>query len=188
MFRKSFLQALLFGLVVSLPVSLVLGADRSEPKKSTDKLSSADEKFVKEAAAGGLMEVELGKMAADKGTNEKVKDFGQQMQKDHGKANDELKTLAANKGVKIPTTLEGKQKKTVDRLSKLSGSEFDRQYIRAMIDDHKDDLKAFEREADKAKDPDVKQFSSKYAPIIKQHLEMAQTAGEQLKSASKQAR
>ncbi len=188
MFTKPFVQVLIFGLVVSLPAGLVLAADQSEPKKTTDKLSSSDEKFVKEAAAGGMMEVELGKIAADKSTNDKVKAFGRQMQEDHGKANEELKAIAANKGVKIPMTLEGKQKKTVDRLSKLSGSEFDRQYTRTMIEDHKEDLKVFEREADKAKDPDLKQFAGKYAPIIKKHLEMVQTTGEQLKGASKETR
>jgi putative membrane protein len=186
MFNKSFGQLLVFGFAVSLPISLAMAADKTAPK--TDKLSSADEKFVKEAAAGGMMEVELGKLAVDKSANDKVKAFGRQMQEDHGKANEELKTLAANKGVKIPNALEGKQKRTVDRLSKLSGAEFDRQYMRTMIEDHKEDLKAFEREADKAKDSDVKQFASKFAPVIKKHLDMAQTTGEQLKVASKPAR
>ena len=123
MLGKTSFHALVFGLLLSLPISLTLAADRND-LKSTDKLSSADEKFVKEAAAGGMMEVELGKIAADKAANDKVKAFGRQMQEDHGKANEELKTLAANKGVKIPTALEGKQKRTVDRLAKLSGAEF----------------------------------------------------------------
>ena len=166
---------------------LLLAADKSEPMKSAAKLSGADEKFVKEAAAGGMREVELGKIAAEKAVNDKVKAFGRQMQEDHGKANEELKTLAANKGVQIPTALEGKHKKTIDRFSKLSGSEFDRQYRRTMIED-KEDLKAFQREADKGQDPDVKRFAGKYVPMIKKHLEMAQTTGEQLKVASKQSR
>ena len=184
MFKRSFVQALLFGLIVSLPPGLVLAADKTEP----NKLSGADEKFVKEAAAGGMMEVELGKMAADKAINDKVKAFGRQMQDDHGKANEELKTVAASKSTQIPTALEGKQKRAVDRLSKLSGPEFDRQYMRMMIDDHKEDLKAFQREADKGKDPEVKQFASKFVPMIKQHSEMAQATGEQLKVAAKQTR
>ena len=174
MFRKRLVETLAVGIMLGLPLSVLVAAD---------KLSSTDEKFVKEAAAGGMMEVELGKIAVDKGSNDKVKAFGRQMQEDHGKANEELKALAASKEVKIPTALEGKQKKTVDRLSKLSGADFDRQYMRTMIEDHKEDLKAFQREADKAKDPDVKQFSSKFAPMIKKHLEMAQTTGEQLKVA-----
>jgi putative membrane protein len=172
------------GLVLSLPTGFAFAAG----VKNDSKVPSADAKFVKDAAAGGMMEVELGKIAAEKGVNDKVKAFGRQMQEDHGKANEELKTIAANKGVQIPQALEGKQKKTVDRLSKLSGPEFDRQYTRTMIEDHKEGLKAFQREADKGKDPDVKQFASKYVPMIKKHLEMAQTTAEQLKVASKETR
>ena len=89
MFKRQLIQLLMFGLIVSLPATLVLAADKTEPK-SAAKLSSADEKFVKEAAAGGMMEVELGKIAAEKAVNDKVKVFGQQMQEDHGKANEEL--------------------------------------------------------------------------------------------------
>jgi hypothetical protein len=73
MFNKSFGQLLVFGFAVSLPISLAMAADKTAPK--TDKLSSADEKFVKEAAAGGMMEVELGKLAVDKSANDKVKGF-----------------------------------------------------------------------------------------------------------------
>ena len=181
MVKRPLVQLFLFCFITSFPISLVVAAD----KGNSSNLSRADQNFVKEAAAGGMMEVELGKIAAEKATNDKVKAFGRQMQKDHGKAAEELKTIAASKGVQIPTALEGKQKKTVDRLSKLSGPEFDRQYIRAMVEDHKEDLKAFQREADKAKDPDLKQFAEKYVPMIKNHLEMAQTTGEQLKVASK---
>jgi putative membrane protein len=181
MCKKLFVQVLMFGIIVSLPAGFALAADQSESNNSANKLSSADERFVKDGAAGGMMEVELGKIAAEQGANEGVKAFGRRMQKDHSKANEELKTLAAGKNVQIPTTLEGKQKRTVDRLSKLSGSEFDRQYMRTMVDDHKQDVKAFEREANKAKDPNVKQFASKYAPVLKEHLELAQTTEKQLK-------
>ena len=180
MFKSTAVRILAVGLVLSLPTAFALAAGA----KSDSKVPSADEQFLKDAAAGGMMEVELGKIAADKAVNDQVKAFGRQMQQDHGKANDELKTLAANKGVQIPAALAGKPKRTVDRLSKLSNAEFDRQYIRTMIDDHKDDLKAFQREADKGKDPDVKQFASKYVPMIQNHLEMAQATGKQLKVAS----
>jgi putative membrane protein len=180
MFKSTAVRILAVGLVLSLPTAFALAAGA----KSDSKVPSADEQFLKDAAAGGMMEVELGKIAADKAVNDQVKAFGRQMQQDHGKANDELKTLAASKGVQIPTALTGKHKRTVDRLSKLSNAEFDRQYMRTMIDDHKEDLKAFQREADKGKDPDVKQFASKYVPMIQNHLEMAQATGKQLKVAS----
>jgi putative membrane protein len=183
---KNTVRILGVGLFLTLPTAFALAAGTN----SDNKVPSADAQFLKDAAAGGMMEVELGKIAADKAVNDQVKAFGRQMQEDHGKANDELKTLAASKGVQIPTTLTGKHKRTVDRFSKLSNAEFDRQYMRTMIDDHKEDLKAFEREADKGKDPDVKQFAGKYVPMIKNHLEMAQATGKQLKvaSLSKQSR
>jgi putative membrane protein len=180
MFKSTAVRIFAVGLALSLPAGFALAAGA----KSDSKVPSADEQFLKDAAAGGMMEVELGKIAADKAVNDQVKAFGRQMQEDHGKANDELKTLAASTGVQIPTALAGKHKKTVDRLSKLSNTEFDRQYMRTMIDDHKEDLKAFQREADKGKDPDVKQFASKYVPMIQNHLEMAQATGKQLKVAS----
>jgi putative membrane protein len=172
-------------LVLVLPWGLVMAASDKGDSKKSDKLSKDDERFIKEAAAGGMMEVELGKMAAGKATNDKVKEFGRRMQEDHGKANDQLKSLAANKGVEIPKALEGKHKTTVDRLSKLSGEEFDRQYMRAMIDDHKEDLRKFEREADKGKDTQVKQFASKHVPILKKHLELAEATGQEVKATSK---
>lgn len=183
-------KVLAIALALFLPAGLSLAADtkserktdtKSERKKSESKLSKDDERFVKDAAAGGMLEVDLGKMAAEKAASDQVKEFGRRMQEDHGKANAELKTIAANKGVELPKALEGKHKKTVDRLSKLSGEEFDRQYMRAMVEAHEEDLKKFEREAEKGKDPDLKQFASKHAPVIKQHLELAKTTEQHVK-------
>jgi putative membrane protein len=183
-------QTLVLSLVLALPLGVATAAsEKGEASKSDTrkdaKVSRSDQKFIKDAAAGGMMEVELGKIAADKATNDKVKEFGRRMQEDHSKANDELKKIAAEKGVEIPTALEGKHKKTVDRLSKLSGEEFDRQYMRAMVDDHKEDLQKFQREADKGNDPAVKQFASKHVPVLKKHLELAQTTNKELRATSK---
>jgi putative membrane protein len=150
------------------------------------KLSSSDASFIGEAAAGGMMEVELGKLATEKASKEKMKDFGRRMEEDHSKANSELKQLASDKGVKLPTALEGKEKSAVERLSQLSGAEFDREYMRAMIADHKQDVSKFESAASKANDPDVTQFASKALPTLKKHLQMAETTGREVKaSASK---
>jgi putative membrane protein len=187
MLSPASVQILVLSLVLVFPLGVARAAsEKGETSKSdTKKVSRADQRFIKDAAAGGMMEVELGKVAADKATNDKVKQFGRRMQEDHSKANDELKKIAAEKGVEVPTALEGKHKKTVDRLSKLSGEDFDRQYMRAMVDDHKEDLEKFQREADKGTDPAVKQFASKHVPILKQHLELAQTTNKELRAASK---
>ena len=171
--QRSLVKFLMLGMVLSWSAPAVASADKNEAKIDS-KVSRADEKFVREATEGGLMEVELGKIAAEKATHEQVKAFARQIQEDHDKANEELKTIAATKGIELRQSLQGKHKRTVGRFSKLSGAEFDRQYMRLMIDDHKHDLEKFQREADNGKDPDIKQFASKLIPVLKKHLEMAQ--------------
>ncbi|HTL30128.1 MAG TPA: DUF4142 domain-containing protein, partial [Tepidisphaeraceae bacterium] len=120
------------------------------------KMDKGDMKFIKEACVGGETEVALGKLAAEKATSADVKAFGQKMADDHGKANDELKSLAQTKNVTLPTEIDAKHKAVVDRLSKLSGEAFDRAYMQAMLKDHRADISEFNRESKSGKDPDVK--------------------------------
>src|SRR5690349_3627449 len=100
---------------------------------TTAQLAGAEQAFIKEAATGGLMEVELGKLAAEKASSAEVKQFGQRMVDDHGKANQQLSTIAQQKNVQVPTELTGKAKSDYDRLSKLSGEQFDRAYMQLMV-------------------------------------------------------
>jgi putative membrane protein len=141
---------------------------------SDSKLAKDDETFLKEAAQGGQMEVQLGDIAAKKAVHDQVKAFGRRMKDDHSKVNKELMSLAKKKNVELPKNLEGKYKDEVERLTKLSGEEFDREYMQAMVKDHEEDIKAFDNAAKNAKDPDVKSFASKHLPTLKQHLELAQ--------------
>ena len=154
-------------------------------KESKSKLPSGEERFMKEAASGGLMEVELGKIAAEKGSHQRVKEFGKRMQADHSKANTQLKKIASSKGVELPTEPSGEHKSTMDKLTKLSGAEFDREYMEAMVDDHNEDIEKFQTQADKGKDPDLKKFASENLPILKKHLELAQSTEKQIKTESK---
>ena len=131
------------------------------------------------------MEVELGKIAAEKGSHQRVKEFGKRMQADHGKANEQLKKIASSKGVDLPTQPSGEHKSTMDKLTKLSGAEFDREYMDAMVDDHKEDIEKFQTQADKGKDPDLKKFASDTLPVLKKHLELAQSTQKQVKSQAK---
>ena len=142
-------------------------------KKSTHKAMS-DEAFVKDVAAGGMAEVELGKLAQDKGSSEQVKTFGKRMVDDHNKANEELQTLAKNKNISLPTDLPPNEKALRDRLSKLSGDAFDRAYMNAMLTDHRKVAAAFKRESTAGKDPDVKSFAAKTLPTIEDHLKLAE--------------
>lgn len=126
--------------------------------------------FVREAAMGGMAEVELGQLAQERAASDSVKAFGQRMVDDHSKANDELKDLAASKQIDLPAKPDAKHKAVQDRLSKLSGKQFDRAYMQAMTDDHVHDVAAFKREAQSSKDPDVKAFASKTLPTLEDHL------------------
>jgi len=155
---------------------------------SSSKLSSGDAKFVKEAASGGMEEVELGKLAASKASDPDVKSFGQKMVDDHSKANDQLKQIASQKGITLPAGLNNMQKHDKAKLEKLSGGAFDRAYISMMVKDHKKDVADFEKESKSGKDADVKSFASSTLPTLQDHLKMAQDASSKLhptKSAKK---
>ena len=142
--------------------------------KESAGMSAADQTFIKKAAEGGLAEVELGKLATEKASNDQVKKFGQRMVDDHGKANDQLKDVAAQKHVDLPTELSAKDKATKGRLEKLSGEEFDRAYMRDMVKDHKADVAEFARESQSSKDPAVKNFARQTLPTLRQHLKQAE--------------
>ncbi len=128
--------------------------------------------FAVKAANGGLLEVELGRLAQQKAQNKEVKDFGAMMVMDHSKANDEMKALATTKNITLPTALGEDEQKHVNELTKLSGAEFDRKYVSLMVDDHKEDIDLFRKAAEDNKtDADVKAFAVKTLPTLQKHLE-----------------
>jgi putative membrane protein len=131
-----------------------------------------------------MAEVELGQMAAEKASSPEVKDFGQRMVKDHSRANDQLKQIATQKGVTLPSSPSAKDEATKKRLSKLSGSAFDQAYMQDMLKDHKADIAAFEKESTSGRDPDVKQFASQTLPTLKDHLRQAEAVGPKLTSST----
>lgn len=157
---------------------------RSDMQKS-DSLARADRKFVEEAAMGGMAEVELGRLAQQKAQSAEVRQFGETMVQDHGKANDELKQLASAKGVELPTSLDRKRRRVVDKLSKASGAEFDREYMKETVSEHKDDVSDFEKAAKSSKDPQVQSFASKTLPTLEDHLKTAQSTQNAVKSAKR---
>ena len=133
------------------------------------------------AAQGGMAEVALGTLAAQQGTDAGVKSFGNRMTNDHGKANDELKALATNKGLALPTDLDTEAKKTQDDLSKRSGPDFDKAYMHDMIKDHQKDVAEFQKESTAAQDPDIKAWVSKTLPTLQDHLKQAKEMAGKLK-------
>ena len=149
----------------------------------TTKLSSSDAAFVREAAQGGMTEVRLGKLAQSKANDEAVKDFAKKMEQDHSKANEELKKIASDKGLLLASDVDKKHQAKIDKLEKLSGAKFDKEFMAAMVSDHKDTIKKFETASEKAKDADIKTFASQTLPTLKSHLQLAESVNSKVKSA-----
>jgi putative membrane protein len=116
---KKFAITIGCALISALPVANSLGKDTS----------AQDQTFVNEAARGGKMEVELGKLAERKGSSSDVKEFGAHMVKDHTRLNTELGSVAKSIGLTVPADLSADQQREYTNLSKLSGKTFDKQYI-----------------------------------------------------------
>jgi len=156
----------------------------AQSSDTSGKLSSADRKFLMKAAEGNAAEVEAGRLAAQQAMDPQVKQFGERMVKDHSQANEKLMTLAQSKGIQLPTGPSKSDQSEMNKLQGMSGSQFDRQYSKAMLKDHKKDVKEYEHEAKDAKDPDVKAYAESTLPILQEHLSMA----EQLPEASSSSR
>ena len=168
----------------SLAVAQMNAPASGETKSSASSMSPADRHFMDKAAQGGMAEVELGQLAQQNGNSQAVKDFGKRMVDDHSKANDQLKQLAAQKGVGLPTGLEAKDQATKDKLSKLQGDAFDKAYMRDMVMDHKKDVAEFKHESMSARDPDLKTWAGETLPTLQSHLQEAEKIAPQTKSST----
>jgi putative membrane protein len=180
MIRKAALSVAILGLVSMGAQAQNTSKDTSSQgkasaKSSSEQLGAADRNFVKKATEGGLAEVELGKLASEKASSDEVKKFGQRMVDDHGKANDEIKQFAASKGVTLPGDLNARDKAEKDKLSKLSGEQFDREYTNYTVKDHSHDVAEFRHESKTAKDPDLKSFARQTLPALEEHLKLAKS-------------
>lgn len=140
---------------------------------STAKGTSADRTFIMEAAAGGMAEVQLGKLATEKASSADVKRFGQMMVDDHSKANDELMKIIKDKQLIPPHALKPQDQEMYDKLSKMSGEQFDRTYMQNMVRDHEKDVAEFKKASQSASDPAVKQFAASTLPVLQKHLDDA---------------
>lgn len=144
------------------------------------QLDKKDREFIEKAAAGGMLEVEVGNLAQQKARNGDVKSFGSTLATDHAAANNELKTLAQNKGVTLPTALPKKEQKMLDKLGKAK--DFDKDFTKDAVKDHKHDIKDFEKASRNAKDADVKAFAAKALPTLQKHLQQAEDLEKAVKA------
>jgi putative membrane protein len=141
-----------------------------------------DEKFFVEAASGGMLEVELGRLATERATSAEVKAFGQRMVTDHGRANQQLLQIAVAQGKTAPKEMLPEHRQHRDQLARLKGAEFDRMYMQHMVQDHKKDVSEFEKQAANGSDPALRSFAQETLPVLREHLTLAQTlAGKHAK-------
>lgn len=134
----------------------------------------SDENFVRSAAEGSMAEVKMGQLAEEKAEAPEVKNFAKRMVEEHSKALEEIKQLGSQEGINMPTDISHRDAVTYDRLSKLSGGEFDRAYSQEMVKDHQKDISEFKQGESSAQKPAVKQFAQKTLGTLQSHLELAQ--------------
>lgn len=157
-------------IVLSLSATLV-ALNLAAAAPAADKNAG---KFLQNAIEGNLAEVELGKLAQEKSMDDGVRSFGDMLVKDHSDGNKKATQVASALGVTAPTEPNKAQKATYDKLSKLSGNAFDRQFAKMMVDDHKKDIREFEKES-KSSNQQVAEFAKDTLPTLHEHLEAAQS-------------
>lgn len=161
-------------IAVLVAAAVALGSPAVSAQQMTDQ------QFITLAGTGGLAEVELGRLAAERGAHGSVQQFGQRMVTDHGAMNAQLAQLARRKGMSVPTGLDDVHLQKKDRLSRLAGQEFDRAYMQDMVSDHMKDVSHFEHQAQAGIDPDLKAFAAAALPVLRQHLELARNVNTQV--------
>ncbi|MET4083296.1 putative membrane protein [Pedobacter sp. UYP30] len=144
-------------------------------------VDKADADFATKAAAGGMAEVQIAKLALEKSTNQSVKDFATMMVTDHGKANDELMAIAKAKNITLPTAMDANHQKKYDELNGKTGKDFDKDYVNTMVDGHKSTLTLLQDEAKDGNDAELKAFAAKTAPIVQMHLDKINAIDKSMK-------
>lgn len=167
------LTAALAGLaaIALAPAAFGQGA-AATPATQDAKASKPDRKFVETAAAAGIAEVEMAKVAQQRGGSVGLKAFADRMVTDHGKANRELASIAATKGIAVPDRMSGKDQRALARLRTLRGEKFDAEYLKTQLAAHKRAVSLFKRESESGKDGDLKAFAGAALPTLQQHLTM----------------
>lgn len=164
------------GLITHSAATLVLGllawGFSVAPANAATTVSPADQAFLLTAAQINLTEMKLGALALQNGQRDDVKEFARTMMKDHMALNEDLKTLAVQKEITLPDTLDAANEGMVDKLTALTGADFDKAYIGGMYKGHKKAVKLFTHEGATVTDPDVKNFLDKATPILTEHLRL----------------
>jgi putative membrane protein len=145
----------------------------AQTQANAGKASKADQAFLKEAVQGDMTEVKMGELAQQKGQSDSVKTFGETLQKDHGDHLKKLQAMAQQMGAQAPSEPSAKQQADYDKLAKLSGAKFDREFAKHMVMDHKMDISKYQAEAKKT--GPLAELAKETVPTLQKHLQMAQS-------------
>jgi putative membrane protein len=156
-------------------------ADSATKSTAHIEVPKDDAAFAVAAMAGGINEVELGKLAQQKASDSKVKDFAAMMVTDHTKANAELLAIGQSLRIALPVVPDKDGQKLIDELSKKSGADFDKAYVNDMVNGHKETVSAFEKEGKYGTSADLKAFANKTLPTINKHLAAIQQIQSSMK-------
>lgn len=162
------------------------GATSSESSKSSgSKVSRADERLMMQLAQANIAEINAGKLAEQKSSNDQVKSFAKKMVDDHTKALDDLKQIALSKGVTLPTEPDRQQMAMENKLSALSGEKFDAQYVdQSGNRAHRDTHRLLQRVSSRAADPDLKSYATQVMATVESHQQLARDTSKNLQSTS----
>jgi len=163
----------------------VAGAADPPSDKGDKIVTGGDLAFMNDAGPGGVAEVELGRLALERAASAEVKQFARQMIEDHSKAGEKLKELAQQKKVTLSPEILPQAKQTKETLARLSGGDFDRGYVKAMVEMHERDVAAFDAVAKNAVDADVKAFAAETVPTLKHHLQMIREMAKRMDGPAK---
>lgn len=166
-------------------VSMVGAQTSTRSDAKAQSMSRADSKFIQSVMEGNLAEVQLGKLAQEKGGDPQIRQFGERMVNDHGQAVKELQQLATNKGLSVNEDLSGSHLRMRDRMAKLQPTAFDREYVKEMVKDHKKDVAEFKRMSGNAKDPELKAWVVKTLPTLENHLQTVENLDRSLTAAKR---
>lgn len=155
------------------PAGHVAGAAGHKQPGSEEMVGKTDRQFMMKAAQGGMMEVQVAQLAQQKAASEDVKEFARKLEQDHSKANDQLKKIAQERGVDLPSDI-GQHQQQVAKLQNLSGEEFDRAFMKMQVQHHKKDINEFKKHSNRSMDTNVKEFANAQLPVLQQHYERAQ--------------
>lgn len=137
------------------------------------ELSNGDQRFLRKAGESGLLEIQASKLAAERAQHPEVKRYAETMIKDHTAVDKELKTLASSKGFQLPTELEGGKRRLIEKLNKMHGADFDKEYAdEVAVDAHDDAVELFKDASEDAENAEVKAFAAKHLPALQKHLDM----------------